>query len=39
LAALARGLGDVREAGKIAAIATEPGTELLVKVELAPADS
>ena len=39
LAALAQGLGDVRDSGRIAAVATEPGTELLVKVELAPADA
>jgi valyl-tRNA synthetase len=35
LAALAQALDDVCEAGKITTLSTEPGTELLVKVELA----
>ena len=38
LAALARAEADLREAGKIAALATEPGTELRVEVELSPPD-
>ena len=38
LAALARAESDLREAGKIAKLSTEIGTELRVEVELAPPD-
>jgi valyl-tRNA synthetase len=38
LAALARAESDVRESGRIAALTREPGSELLVKVELSPVE-